>query len=186
MLSDSSGGTFEQTTASRTILAAYRSRGTFDPRPDASEIGAITVPGRPTDLTPKLQRKIVAMVRDGVSPEVAAVAAGLHRSTYYDWRARGRTEGSGPYSDFSDAVESAIAQCEARAARIVARAFPDSWQAAMTLMERRFPDRWGRRERIDIYEHEKVRQEAERIAARFGVSPDLVLQRAGVTLPTPN
>src|SRR5207249_15883 len=31
-----------------------------------------------------------------------------------DWRARGRIEGVGPFSDFSDAIEKAIAECEAR------------------------------------------------------------------------
>lgn len=139
--------------------------------------------GRPTDLTPKLQRKIVAMVRDGVSPEVAAVAAGIHRATYYDWRARGRAEGSGLYTDFSDAIETAIAQCEARIASVVTKAFPTSWQAAMTLGERRFPDRWGRRERIDIYEHERIRREAERLSAELGLPVDQILRESGVQLP---
>lgn len=124
------------------------------------------------------------MVRQGVSPEIAAVAAGVNRATYYRWQARGREEQEGVFRDFCDAIERAVAECEARAARVVAKAFPSSWQAAMTMMERRFPDRWGRRERIDIYEHEKVRQEAERIAARFGVATDDVLQRAGIVLPS--
>lgn len=142
--------------------------------------------GRPSDLTPALQRKILAMIRDGVTPEIASVAAGVNRATYYRWQARGREEVDGPFRDFCDGIEKAIAECEARAVHVVTKAFPNSWQAAMTLMERRFPDRWGRRERIDVYEHEKVRQEAERIAARFGVPVADVLQRAGIVLPSPN
>jgi len=126
------------------------------------------------------------MVRDGVSPEVAARAAGIAASTFYLWRAKGREQPDSNYAEFSEAIENAIAECEARAVRVITKAFPTSWQAAMTLMERRFPDRWGRRERIDVYEHERVRQEAERIAARFGVPVDEVLQRAGIVLPTPN
>lgn len=141
---------------------------------------------RPSALTPALQRKIACMVRDGVSPEIAARAAGIAASTYYLWRAKGREEPDSIFGDFSEAIENAIAECEARAVHVVVKAFPTSWQAAMTLMERRFPDRWGRRERIDVYEHERVRQEAERIAARFGVPVDEVLQRAGIVLPTPN
>lgn len=141
---------------------------------------------RPTDLTPTLQRKIVCMVRDGVSPEVAARAAGVTGRTYYLWMARGREEEDGLYFQFLQDVEKAVAECEARAIHVITKAFPTNWQAAMTLMERRFPDRWGRRERIDVYEHERVRQEAERIAARFGVPVADVLQRAGIVLPTPS
>lgn len=141
---------------------------------------------RPTDLTPALQRKIVAMVRDGCSPEIAARAAGIAASTYYLWRAKGREQTDTAYSEFSEAIENAIAECEARALRVIQRAAPKNWQAAMTMLERRFPDRWGRRERIDVYEHEKVRQEALRIAERFGVPVDTVLQRAGIVLPSVN
>lgn len=126
------------------------------------------------------------MVRDGVSPEIAARAAGIAASTYYLWRSKGRETQDGPYSEFSEAIENAIAECEARALRVIQRAAPKNWQAAMTMLERRFPDRWGRRERIDVYEHEKVLREAERIAARFGVPVEQVLQRAGIVLPTPN
>lgn len=142
--------------------------------------------GRPTELNPALQRKIVAMIRDGVTPEIASRAAGISASTYYLWRAKARENPDSQYSEFSEAIEKAVAECEARAVHVIAKAFPNSWQAAMTMMERRFPDRWGRRERIDVYEHEKVRQEAERIAARFGVPVETVLQRAGIVLPTMN
>lgn len=137
--------------------------------------------GRPTELTPALQKKIVAMVRDGMSPEIAAVAAGLHRSTYYDWRARGRSEGEGIFSDFSDAIENAIAECEAHALRVIQRAAPKNWQAAMTLLERRFPDRWGRRDRLDVYH--QVQREAERIAAELGVPVEQVLRESGAVIP---
>jgi hypothetical protein len=137
--------------------------------------------GRPTDLTPTLQKKIVAMIRDGVSPEIAAVAAGISRATYYAWRARGREESAGPYLDFLDAVEKAIAECEARAVHVVAKAFGKNWQAAMTLMERRFPDRWSRRDRLDVYH--QVQREAERIAAELGVPVEQVLRETGVQFP---
>lgn len=137
--------------------------------------------GRPTDLTPALQKKIIAMIRDGVTPEIAAVAAGVGRTTYYRWTARGREETEGPYRDFWDAIEKAIAECEARAVHVVAKAFGTSWQAAMTLMERRFPDRWSRRDRLDVYH--QVQREAERIAAEMGVSVEQVLRESGVQFP---
>lgn len=141
---------------------------------------------RPTRLTPKVAQSICEIVKDGVSPEIAAAAAGIGRTAYYDWRSRGRVQPDTIYADFNEMLEQALAECEARAARVVVNAFPDSWQAAMTLLERRFPDRWGRRERVDIYEHQRVRQEAERIAARFNVPVEQILQRAGVALPSPN
>jgi transposase len=142
--------------------------------------------GRRTILDEALVKQLIDMICDGVAPDVAAGAAGINRATYYDWRARGRSEEVGIYADFDQAIEQALQICEARAARAVARAFPKDWQSALAMLERRFPDRWGRRQRVDVYEHERVRQEAERIAARYGITAEEVLQRANVALPSPN
>jgi hypothetical protein len=46
--------------------------------------------GRPTKLTPERHRRIVEAIRAGCYAEVAARAAGIVPSTYYDWLQRGQ------------------------------------------------------------------------------------------------
>lgn len=46
--------------------------------------------GRKTLLDATTEREIVNAIRAGAFDHVAAVAAGIARSTFYDWMARGR------------------------------------------------------------------------------------------------
>ncbi len=46
--------------------------------------------GRRTLLTPQTQARIVEALRSGLTEESAARSAGIHRDTYYRWKARGR------------------------------------------------------------------------------------------------
>jgi hypothetical protein len=62
--------------------------------------------GRPSDLTPSMHTMIIRMVEGGVPLEVAAAANGIHRSTLYNWKARGRANEQ-PFADFLDAVNKA-------------------------------------------------------------------------------
>jgi len=106
--------------------------------------------GAPTKLTPELQTKIVAFIRAGGYVETAAAAAGINKSTFYDWLKRGAAQKAGPYREFSDAVEKAAAESEmADVARINKAAQDGVWQAAAWRLERKFPERWGRKERTD-------------------------------------
>lgn len=100
---------------------------------------------RRTKLTPALQKRITDSIRAGNYAFVAAQQAGIHEATYHAWRARGRKEGKGIYREFDEAVEMAEAEAEAVAVMYVRRAMGESWQAAMTYLERKFPDRWGKR-----------------------------------------
>lgn len=83
--------------------------------------------GRPTALTPEVQKRIVDMLRAGAPAAHAAVAAGIHRASYFLWMARGqdaadaRQDGQPVpprerrYVDFYDAAERARAEARVRA-----------------------------------------------------------------------
>ena len=71
---------------------------------------------RPTKLTGKIQEKICQAIRAGASRRSAAVYAGIGESTFYEWLKRP------DYSDFSDALEKAEADCEIRNVGIVQKA----------------------------------------------------------------
>jgi len=101
--------------------------------------------GRPTKLTPEVQDAIVKLIRLGVPLDAAAAHAGIHPATFHAWRAKGRKAKSGLYHEFLDATKNAEGVGEASLALIVRQAAQTSWQAAMTMMERRWPQRWARR-----------------------------------------
>jgi hypothetical protein len=134
---------------------------------------------RPTKYTPRTVRTLLKMLRQGTPRIHAAQAAGIHYDTFREWE-KARPE-------FSEAIRKAESQAIAdRVARIQGAAKGGNWQADAWWLERRHPNDFGRRDRIDVYEHERVRQEAERIAARFGVPVSMVLERAGIVLPSSN
>ena len=78
--------------------------------------------GRPTKLTPALQKKIVGKIRKGVAPQTAAVSSGVGVSTWDSWKKKGR-EGKDPYAGLVEAVEEAEAEIAARAESMVVEAF---------------------------------------------------------------
>jgi hypothetical protein len=86
-------------------------------------------------LTPELQKLICTLLQAGNTKKVAAEAAGIAESTFYDWM---QTTPA-----FAAAVEKAEAEAEATLVTRVAKAASNSWRAAAWLLERRNPDEWG-------------------------------------------
>lgn len=81
-----------------------------------------------TRLNRALQEQIVAAIRAGAFPHVAAGAFGVSRRTYERWRKRGRSARScEPYRSFSRAVDEAIAQARLRAEMSVFTDQPRIW-----------------------------------------------------------
>jgi hypothetical protein len=105
---------------------------------------------RKTKLTPQVQGRIVQAIRSGNYANVAARYAGIDERSYFGWMQRGEREGSGIYFQFFLAIKDAESAAEVEAVAQVRLAARESWQAAMTWLERKFPERWGRRERIDV------------------------------------
>ena len=66
-------------------------------------------------LTPEVTDQIARLIRVGNTVEVAAVAAGISRSTYFAWMDRGTKAGKAdePYREFREAVGQARAEAEA-------------------------------------------------------------------------
>ncbi len=104
--------------------------------------------GRRSKLTPEVQETICRYVRQGLTYETAARAAGISESTFYRWRARGEKAQRGKFRQFWEAVKKAEAEAEQRLVERILAASRDSWQAAAWILERRYPDRWGRRDRV--------------------------------------
>lgn len=101
--------------------------------------------GRPTKLTPELQRLVCDTLRRGAYLETAAALAGVDRTTLQEWLRRGGREEDGIYVDFSRAVQTAQAEAEMRDLdRIDAAAEAGAWQASAWRLERKHSGRWGR------------------------------------------
>ena len=104
--------------------------------------------GRPTKLTPELSKQICDYVRMGNYVETAAALAGISKDSLYRWLKKGAVAKSGLLKGFSDAVQKAQAEAEARDVGLIGKAAKDQWQAAAWRLERKFPDRWGRKDKM--------------------------------------
>ena len=103
---------------------------------------------------PKLTKKLAALIQTGNYASTACASVGVSESAYYDWLAKGDRDNEqgveSVYVEFSEAIKSAEADAEMEAVTAIRSAFTNSWQAAMTYLERRYPDRWGRRARVEL------------------------------------
>jgi hypothetical protein len=123
--------------------------------------------GRPK-LEPMVTQRIVDLIRAGNFLEVAATAAGIHRSTLHRWLRHGRSQARGRYRKFLNAVEKAQAESESRDVALIAKAASTDWRAAAWRLERKIPRRYGLRVQVS------VQQELEAILDRLqaGLLPE--------------
>lgn len=85
---------------------------------------------KPPRLTPELQQRIVATIRAGGYPHVAAQAAGVSAALFDEWLERGRAEGAWePYRSFAEDVREAAAQARLRAETALFQDEPKRWLA---------------------------------------------------------
>lgn len=133
--------------------------------------------GRPPKLTDELQDKIVNAIRAGCYVETAVAMNDISKSTFYEWCKMKAKR----YRSFSNAVDKAMAEAEARDILVIDReaqgrereykkdkqgnlildetgrpiltreAIPPNWRAAAWRLERKHSERWGRRDRIKLY-----------------------------------
>jgi len=131
--------------------------------------------GRPTLLTDELLERIVALVKLGNYPSIAAKACGISESTFADWMGRGRLIDGGPvparyegrgrksqavaidgilrpdiYSRLVQEVQAAEGHVEAKTVASVVVAAETNDKTAVTFLERRFPKRWGAHAAVEI------------------------------------
>lgn len=98
---------------------------------------------------------VVGAISIGVPRAVAATASGMSEATFYRCVAQGAeyadmpdeqlTDNQRRLREFQEAVKRADAGAVVFAVEQVRKAMPDTWQAAMTWLERRYPGEWGRR-----------------------------------------
>lgn len=100
--------------------------------------------GRPTKLDDEAASKILAYVRAGSYVETAAAAAGINKSTLYAWLKQGAAEIEGPFRNFSNAIEKAMAEADLIDLTHISNAAKTNWQAAAWRLERRNPKHFGR------------------------------------------
>lgn len=100
--------------------------------------------GRPSSLTPEIEKTICDALRAGGHIEMATNLAGVGRNTFYEWVKRGAKEKSGPHKNFRDNIKKALAFAEQRYVTLIATAAKDTWQAAAWMLERRFRTRWAK------------------------------------------
>lgn len=112
--------------------------------------------GRPSKLAidPELQGRIMAMVRVGMFPDRAAVAAGIGERTHYLWQQKGyqereqREAGKVPrktwqvYLDYVDELDQAVAEAEFLLVGKITKGGTDGPDLRW-ILERRFRDRWS-------------------------------------------
>lgn len=96
-------------------------------------------------LTPELQTKIVAAIRQGNYREVAAQWAGIAPETFCRWMKRPERI----YADFRQAVLEAEKAAEIQAVARIMRAAAEDPKYAQWWLERKFPQRWARRSEPD-------------------------------------
>jgi hypothetical protein len=93
-------------------------------------------PGDPAKwgkLDDRLEAKLIAHIKEGLSYQTCCDLVGLSRATFYNWIARGESEPQGPYGAFVKAVAAANAKA-CRELHIAVKRVDPKW-----LLERRFP-----------------------------------------------
>ena len=97
---------------------------------------------RPRSARETLQGRIVALVRAGTCPEVAAAAVGVNYRTFRKWVERGGLKPGSREGRFVRALTEAEALLETPLVQqVVAHAKVDA-KMALKYLERRHPDRW--------------------------------------------
>lgn len=99
--------------------------------------------GRPSKLTPEIQKAICKALELSVPEKHAAQANGISESTFHDWMKKG-ADGIEPYAAFREAVEQSTSQAVINlTVRALARGNGSSH--ATWFLERRFRNEYGSR-----------------------------------------
>lgn len=116
-------------------------------------------------MDPDVQKTILDALADGNYLGTAAKLGGVHPDTLQDWLRRGRAgregrdvpglaKASPELIEFVERIDLTLAEWEAETVRTINQTArsgaPNTWQAAMTMLERKFPDRWGRRDQVTV------------------------------------
>jgi hypothetical protein len=132
------------------------------PPPKAKpEALAKPVVGRPSEMTPATQRRIILAVNVGQSVSAAAESIPISKSAVLKWKERGRMASVNweeltpaqkiteqPYVEFFTGLITALSRGEQYDLTIIHNAKKRHWQAAAWMRERMNPERWAKRIRL--------------------------------------
>jgi len=111
-----------------------------------------------TTLTPQLQTTIIGQLQGGMHLSTVLAANGVGRSTFYDWRERGRPDRhraeDQQFREFREQVERARAQGEIFLGMTIAAAGRHDPAWAAWMLERQYPERWARASQRALVEPE--------------------------------
>lgn len=112
-------------------------------------------PGRQTKLTRELIAGFADVLRATATPIITIVeAAGVPRSTFYQWLKKGESAKSGVYKELADTVTTAKAQGEQATLsqmRLLGMQTKD-WRQMAWELERTRPKKYGQRVRVHVEE----------------------------------
>jgi len=90
---------------------------------------------------------MVEAIKNGNYASTAAEAAGIGKSTHYQWIEKGE-QGLKPYAEYAEAIKRAEAEAEMNAVKVIQAASRENWTAGAWYLERKFPDKWGRKDKL--------------------------------------
>ncbi len=101
---------------------------------------------RPTKFTRETVDRLLIAIRAGLPYHLAAEAAGISETTFYEWQAGRFPRGADTQlkAEFSEALTRARGESALRLMGIINKAAPDDWRAASWILERRFPKDFGK------------------------------------------
>lgn len=95
-------------------------------------------------ITTELVDTLVAMLRAGNLIPVAARAAGVSRSTLYDWLDKSHApNATALLVELRERVDKARAEGQVRLVAEISKAASNDWRAAAWLLARGYPDEWA-------------------------------------------
>jgi hypothetical protein len=128
--------------------------------------------GRRPGITPEITAAVLAAVRVGAPLEVAAQAAGVSRSTFWDWMRKG-DDGKTPYAEFSESVRRAEAEVHIVVVGAIRQAIHHNPELALRWMRMRWWRYYLDHSKVDM--SLDVAQEAARIAEETGLTKEAIM-----------
>lgn len=147
--------------------------------------------GRPTKLTPEVQKKITTAVAAGNYQSTAALLAGISSQTFHNWVDRGRN-GEEPFLSFFEELTRAEAYAEAERIKEIRDAGQKGdWKAHAWYLERKMNKKWGKVDKTEVsHSGEVIHNHEYHIEQRIEADPEsaellkrLYARTAGAAIP---
>jgi len=94
-------------------------------------------------------KKLLGLIGQGMTKEIACTAAGISRSTYYEWCKEGKEHAQEEQDTLQrqlyEALPTAEAQCELQHLKTITKASKKDWHASAWYLERTRPARYAKR-----------------------------------------